>query len=246
MPILNISLKKNQIICTDVLQRNSLSLCMTLSDHASVCINLTPHEASVALSSKKRKQRGPCECWGKKVPVNLTRKCIISTLLGIVCRKVLRAWDHDFLILQKIPTTSKPLFRHLIFLAPFCLTLLTGGMLRSVDSKQGCIYEGNALQVPKPFSSNEALSIKGNLICKVLTLQILFWRVFLWGLLGLFLLFLNHMCVSVCGSVHTSAGASEGQRVWTPWSWRYRGYEPPHVGFRNRNVGPGSGGGERL
>lgn len=106
----------------------------------------------------------------------------------------------------------KSLFGHLIFLAHFCLTLLTGEMLQSADSKQCCTYEGNIFQVPKTFflikrnSQNQReFDLKSCYLENSVLRGIL---------LGLFLLFSNYMCVSVCGFVHTSASTNEGQNCW--------------------------------
>lgn len=129
-------------------------------------------------------------------------------------RKRLRAWGYDFSIRQKIPTKPKPLFGHLIFLAHFCLILLTGEMLRSADSKQCCIYEGNTFQVPKTFfliKRNSQDQREFDLESCYLANSVLRGV-----LLGLFLLFLNYMCVSVCAFVHTSASTNEGQNCWIP------------------------------
>lgn len=105
----------------------------------------------------------------------------------------------------------KPLFRHLIFLAHFCLTLLTGEMLRSADSKQCCKYEGNTFQVPKTFfliKRNSQDQREFDLESRHLANSVLKGV-----LLGLFL---NYMGVSVCGFVHTRASTNEGQNCWIP------------------------------
>lgn len=96
----------------------------------------------------------------------------------------------------------------------FCLTLLTGEMLRSADSKQCCIYEGNTFQVPKTFfliKRNSQDQREFDLESRHLANSILKGV-----LLGLFL---NYMGVSVCGFVHMRASTNEGQNCWIPGLW---------------------------